>query len=321
MTVVGCGIASSFLTRVMRETRTALARVDFVQAVNLVYHELEANCYDREHEQIWMQGTGIWKKLLDSSIVSDLPVHDIEILDFGSGTGFAAVQLINNLGCARVKSVTIVEPSDRMAKICIDRLGEIGISAVRLASIPDNGYMYDVVSVNSVLHHVPSPVAVISKLGRFVRANGFCIVAQEPNALFHSSFIGGVNIRARSFLANSRRTLAKSEPSLRMQAVSKELVRRDITPVAMKPSDIGFVVDFWVPRPSSPERSMEKLGFTVENINEALGAGFITRRAFTYDFLGKPRVKLPGYIRFIDDLARFIAPQSGQQLAAVFQAS
>ncbi len=241
------------------------------------------------------------------------------MLDFGAGTGFASQQIIEKLGHDRFESITLVEPSDEMARIGLDRLSAFGLPIERVESIPDTESEFEIVCVNSVLHHPPDPVAVINRLGALIARRGLFLVAQEPNVRYHSSLVGVVNRWARRIIGVMRPPGAPSSSNRRMLAVSDELVRRGITPVAMRPAEIGLVVGYWVPRPDHNERSTERLGFGVNAIGEVLGQRFTLTRAFTYDFLGKPRVLLPRLPRFLDFLVGIAFRKNGQQIAAVFQ--
>ncbi len=311
--------SESFLGRILRETGTNLSRDDFIRAVNTVYHELEAEYYDEQHTQIWQQGKGVWNELLNGLTLEGGAGQGINMLDFGAGTGFASLQVIEKFGPERFDSVTFVEPSEEMARIGLGRLSNIGVRTVRVTKIPENDECFDIVCANSVLHHLPDPFSIVTRLGGLLKCRGSFLMAQEPNAGYHSSFVGGVNRMARRIFRVFRRHGPPIRLNQRMLAVSNELVRRGITPAVMNPAEIGLVVDYWVPRPEHSERSTERLGFGIYEITEALGQRFMVKRVFTYDFLGKPTFLLPPGLALLNSLVGSVAPMKGQQLAIRLQ--
>src|SRR5690349_10305790 len=102
--------AVRYLTGLLAEFEPTLPMADLVVAVNKVYHSFEANDYDTAHDEIRAQLPAKWRALL-----AQLPSESrgLRVLDFGSGTGFAAAQALDFFG-PRLAALTCYDPSPEM---------------------------------------------------------------------------------------------------------------------------------------------------------------------------------------------------------------
>ena len=301
------------------DAKTKLSPQDFVQAINLVHHQICANGYDLSHTYIWEQGRQLWCSLLQSV----LPIFDhrkkIRVLDFGCGTGFAAEQVIRFFGPARIEKMVIVEPSSEMLRKAREKLSQLSVQHESLENI--NGLkrgLFDIVCENSVIHHLPNPYEVVESLAKLVDLPGALILAHEPNNRFQNGFIGWLNRTARLLLKIPRTRGHAPKASSDRVKLNNELMKRGIIEVPVPAEDLGMIVDFYVPRPWHPERQHETLGFDYVQLLRIL-PHFSLRAMYTYQHLGKPITQLGNLTRFLDDTLRLLFPANGQELALVLE--
>jgi SAM-dependent methyltransferase len=162
-------------------------RVPFEQLVtevNNLYHRFEAAVYDTTHPE-HRQLPPLWQAMLGRVRLVD-PVRRWRVLDYGCGTGFEAAQVWGALG-PQVDSLTCFDPSPEMLKLCAARLERLGAKAsfhTTWEGVPADGKIYDLVVTNSLLHHLPQPVATLRDLAGRLAANGWWLSGHEPSRRF-----------------------------------------------------------------------------------------------------------------------------------------
>ena len=154
---------------------------DFYWAVNEALHSTEAEVYDAKHASMFVEEAFVLKRLF--SYLPDIP-QKLRFLDVGCGTGlvghFASLYIPD-----RVSSMTLLDPSERMLEEVSQRaeswpfptdlrLGDIFTLATR--------DRYDVVTINSVLHHVVELEAFAARIEALVKPGGLVLTAQDPRS-------------------------------------------------------------------------------------------------------------------------------------------
>jgi len=161
---------------------------DFIEKLNQVYHDLEAKHYDTSHPEIFRREQLRWKKLLDATEFSE--DEELSVLDVGTGTGFAAYQVLSRFSKAKVKCIDISERMLMLAKEKLTRTFPEAEIEFELKSAVQNEFgtdKYDLIIINSVLHHLPQPFMTIRNLSYSLVKGGFFILAHEPNYRFFSN--------------------------------------------------------------------------------------------------------------------------------------
>jgi ubiquinone/menaquinone biosynthesis C-methylase UbiE len=126
---------------------------------------------------------------------------DMEILDFGSGTGLLTLGLL-----PYGARVTAVDASDEMLRVLADKLKSLGIGNVRtrhcdIGKEPLPESEYSLVVSSMVLHHILDVPRTLSLLRRCLRAGGWIALADldsedgsfhpDPTGVFHKGFDRG----------------------------------------------------------------------------------------------------------------------------------
>ena len=182
----------------MKLSKRILQQLDskLVQKINETYHNLENVCYDERHDEILNYEQTFWKKITNKYLITKEP---ITCLDYGTGTGF--VPQIIGPSLKKEDSLISCDVSDKMLKICQDKLKLLSlvcncsfhkIDDGRIP-VPDNSV--DVVTINSVLHHIFDLDCFATECERILKPSGMLIAAHEPNKVMRLPFHGSI-IRA-----------------------------------------------------------------------------------------------------------------------------
>ncbi len=159
-----------------KETQETVSRL-----FNKVYYDLEANIYDDFHPEI-MEGDYQWYLEHLKKIYGKENREPKKILDFGCGTGFVSQILLNSK-----------IPYQKL--VCLDTSKEmLGITKLKLNGVPNvwfvqsldeiKGETFDLIALNSVLHHLPDPGKILCHLDSFLVSGGYIMGGHEPNIHF-----------------------------------------------------------------------------------------------------------------------------------------
>jgi len=169
----------------MRLSKRILQRLDAdrVRRVNEIYHNLENAGYDQLHEDIPQFEESFWREAAGKYIDRRAP---ITWLDYGAGTGFVALSVAEHL---RAEDTLICcDVSGEMLAVCEERLNGKSLPCRCLfekidgKTIPAPSDAVDIISVNSVLHHMFDLDSFAAECERVLKPDGLLIVAHEPNA-------------------------------------------------------------------------------------------------------------------------------------------
>jgi SAM-dependent methyltransferase len=306
---------------------------ELVRRVNEAYHDAEGRAYEDAHPEIFEAEGRRWKAF------GALCVRDrrgpLRFLDIGSGTGFVALQLAPFLRegdvfvCADVSAV--------MLEVCRKNVlaGKFacGFEFVKLeGDLPGAAESVDVVTMNSVVHHVPDHAALFGQVSRLLKKGGRLIVAHEPNGAFYrSAFLRanallteprllagavsrwlGVHELLRKVWGRLRRKTAAHNRTV--EEVNARLLREGVIRAPLTIDQVCRIVDFHVPALGGGGGR----GIDLEALAAAHLPGFRRESFATYNHLGTEggvRRMLRGY----DALLARVFPLSGSTFAAVLR--
>jgi ubiquinone/menaquinone biosynthesis C-methylase UbiE len=179
----------------MKLSKRILRQLDsrVVQKINETYHNLENICYDERHDEILNYEQIFWKNITNKYLIKDNP---ITCLDYGTGTGFVP-EIIGP--CLKEKdSLVSCDVSDRMLTICRDKLRQLSLVCncsfhkIDDGMIPVSDNSIDVVTINSVLHHIFDLKSFAAECERILKPAGILIAAHEPNKVPKLPFHGRI---------------------------------------------------------------------------------------------------------------------------------
>lgn len=148
-----------------------------VKKANIRHHDIEAEFFERAHPE----GSSIYEKskVLESIsfIVENSGTTDL-CVDVGCGTGF-----IPGFELPIYRAVVAIDISSRMIDATLRRLNSDSLNLMICDAdfLPFKNEMADMVSVSSVLHHLPKPFNTMTEMCRILKKRGFLYVTREPS--------------------------------------------------------------------------------------------------------------------------------------------
>ncbi len=185
-----------------------------VQA-NIDLHQKSARYYDQLHPEIFCQSEQSLIEEVLRKILRQIPAEKIKALDLGAGTGNIALKLLK---AKNVESVIAVDLSKEM----LDELEKKASNNINLkiANKPADNFLmddqenYDLITISSVLHHLPDYFATINLILEKLRPNGVFAIFHEPTGEKSKilSFLEWLDIRlfVNLFLRGEIKKIAKS---------------------------------------------------------------------------------------------------------------
>lgn len=158
---------------------------ELVQRVNELYHDQINEDYDDSHPEILMQEEKRWKENFSHVIDSSKPQN---ILDFGTGTGFIPLTVGEflssevNFTCADISQNMLNEAKNNITKNNIKgQFQFVKIEPSIPFKLPFEDNSFDVVMMNSVLHHIKETNQFLNEISRICKKGGKIMIAHEPN--------------------------------------------------------------------------------------------------------------------------------------------
>jgi SAM-dependent methyltransferase len=186
MTIRSGEEAFETIVPIMQRYGAAGSPAGFFEAVNRVFHDVEAHVYDNIHEDMWEGLPAIFDLLVEDAGRSgaQFPAR-ITLLDIGCGTGLATEMFRCTSAGARLAEVCMLDTSATMLEKAKERARnwpeiELRTRLGTLFDVPDEE-TYDVVLASSVLHHIPDLPAFFRQLEPRLRPGGLFVHFQDGN--------------------------------------------------------------------------------------------------------------------------------------------
>jgi len=170
---------------VMQKHRTTCSPEQFHAAVNVTFHEFEAEVYDQEHQDMW-ESVPKQVELLVSDWLAKCPraPDSLRALDIGCGTGLASDSLLKSRVGSKVRSINLLDTSRTMLRRAAERAATWPVPVRQFEGLLDSlpaGEPYDIIVTSSVLHHVPDLTGFFQTVRSMQRPGGVFLHVQDPN--------------------------------------------------------------------------------------------------------------------------------------------
>jgi SAM-dependent methyltransferase len=149
-----------------------------VKRANIRHHDVEAEMFERAHPE----GSSIYERAKVSwslaYVVQNCRARDL-CIDVGCGTGF-----VTAFELPHYKMVVAADISRKMLEVAKRRLGRSELLNFLVCDadfLPFKDGVADLVSVSSVLHHLPRPFSSLKEISRILKRGGFVYVTREPS--------------------------------------------------------------------------------------------------------------------------------------------
>jgi SAM-dependent methyltransferase len=285
------------IEQIVAECRPSVSLPELVTALNLLYHEIEAQRYDQNHDEIWGQELPIFRELVGFAS-HDLKGSRISVLDYGCGTGFGCYQVVQVLDPSKINELFCVDPSQSMLARCKQRLSPLVPGTQYIADVESfcgsDEWVgrFDLVVTNSALHHICAWQDVLRRLLQFLKPEGHYLMGHEPSSRFYANPECQVQYAAflrerrwRRFLGLGnwkrfvRRKLRLESDLLRDTASAA--VQAGLTGSRLPGHIVGELVDYHVPHPRGV-RSAQGLDYEEIASDLTWGLTLVAIRAYAY---------------------------------------
>ncbi|MBN2021480.1 MAG: class I SAM-dependent methyltransferase [Pirellulales bacterium] len=304
---------------------------ELVEQFNRFYHASAARHYDKRHPETRDGLLATWREMLTVGLAS-FERRPLRVLDFGCGTGFEAIRLLENGGDSRIEELVCYDLSPEMLSICRDRLARFSCP-IRIVSdreaLSASGGRFDVLLTNSLLHHLPDPLDTIQRLGSVMSDCAVWLAGHEPSSRFlrnpecrdvltrfQNQWRYRKYLSLRAYVSYAKEILLQGASPAKKAALEAEqrgLVRRK--PPARV---VARLVDCHVPN-SREEVEMGR-GFDVSEMADRLAGQWQLAWSRTYNFMGylSENMLPAAWLRRCRELERRF-PHDGSTFCAVWR--
>ncbi len=288
---------------------------DIVRAVNLAYHEEEAEAYDVRHPEIFKDELGHWRRI--SEEIGRLKAargRPVRILDVGSGTGFVPMRLAPILDAQDEMILTDLSPAMLTQAGRALQAAKFPARVVSCLSdaeaLPQPSGSIDVVTMNSVAHHLPSPEAVFRSVDRLLAPGGLLVIAHEPNLRhFRHPLVGTLDRAIRFLRALKSRRFAAAGPNPFIDRVNARLLAAGTLRRPLSAQRIESIVD--IHSPTAGRVVDAGRGFDPRALAAASFPGYAIVRLETYRHLGKVDAAGRPWLRRLERALERRCPDAG----------
>jgi len=168
-------------------------QIELVKTVNKLYYEIEAESYDNDYCPIFEGDFHWWDYVGDKYIKNFFrSSQKISLLDIGSGTGFVVEVVLRYL--KKEDKVFCYDISPGMIEYAKRKFSKNGINNIDFivgdldSELPFENESIDIITCNSVLHHIPKLDVLSKEVDRILKKSGLFIAGHEPNKCFFDSF-------------------------------------------------------------------------------------------------------------------------------------
>jgi len=173
-----------------------------VKSYNRLYHDTESECYEGIHPEIFDFEARTWRHLIDRAR-DLLGTSNPRCLDAGSGSGYIPRLFAAAVPASRWVCLDISTAMLKRSRQSLSGVATVAHVGGDCESLPLRAASFDVVTVNSVLHHLPHTEQFLGECRRVLRTGGVLAIAHEPNWRHYRnpmlSVSGRVVSRARRF--------------------------------------------------------------------------------------------------------------------------
>jgi SAM-dependent methyltransferase len=311
-----------------------------VLRVNEICHDVEEAEYANRHPEIFQREAERWHRVAERFVAGH--GGPVRVLDVGSGTGFVPMQVGPSLRDGDVLICSDI--SGRMLEVCRRNVQDKGFACrcefLKLdgRSIPLAGGFCDVVTMNSVLHHIPDFALFLGEMDRLLRAGGVLIIGHEPNRRFYQDWRLWYGSRVAGWLLNPRAAAGALLRRLRLidlaramlrpvssnlashrktvDAVNEQLLKEKLIERPLTNDQITEIVDIQSPTAGGIHRER---GIDAREIVEKYLPNFEVAHLETYNHLGDSVDAGGGWAKRWEARLRAKYPESGATMMVVLR--
>lgn len=302
---------------------------EFVEITSNIYHKLESEIYDICHYSIELS-IPHWQKILNN--LETYGKKDLNILDFGCGTGFVTNQIIKSSFFNEEINITCYDLSPDMIQVCKNKFSKCG----RINYLSDKeGFeilkskigKFDIIMCNSLLHHILDHKELFRTFDDSLVDNGIVIIGHEPNKNFYRNII----LQKVSFLFRIQKKIVNkikkvyhnnNNASTDLSLLTyKELLNKKLIDTNFPKNLIQKLIDIHVPMNTFDKQPWGELGFDVEFFKRATKNKFIVQEQVSYNHIKDQQAYKFFLWRNVSKVLEKIFPNDGADVIFVLKKS
>ena len=186
--------------------RTLVVSERLTQRVNELFHDFTREQYEYRHPEIIEQERERWERLANRFLNF---TNYITIVDIGTGTGFVPLTIANSLRegdtfvCSDIsKGILEVAKRNITAQDLKCRFEFVKLEGNVPFRLPFDTRSIDVMTMNSVLHHIKDTDTFLKEVDRSLKPEGLLFIGHEPNKRFYKHRFLHYNYLILSLISN-----------------------------------------------------------------------------------------------------------------------
>ncbi len=271
---------------------------EFVEVVSNIYHQYEASVYDISQISL---SNSVWSWQMALKDIQPSLIKPIRVLDYGAGTGFATLQVLQSPLRALVKEVVCYDLSPAMIDICREKMKAFPhVAFTFLSDVTGRSKLaeekpFDLVVTNALLHHLLEVESFVQHIRQWVAPSGYYIAGHEPNYNF---YVNEKLVEATRKFQQYKRLrqrltwrywmhktgIQKSFHDL-VTLTNQELIKRKLIVSPIPRNYLHKLVDIHVPFGISVNQPWGEIGFQDTKILRWLGNDFEMTGMYTYSHI------------------------------------
>jgi len=181
---------------------------ELVLRVNELFHDLTNDVYSDIHSEMDASEKTRWQRVAGPLLDVD---HPVTVADVGTGTGFVPLTIAGFLKekdrfiCSDISKGMLKAARENIAamKFCC-RFDFMKIESSAPMRLPFETGTVDVLTMNSVLHHVKNTREFLAEIDRTLKPGGVVMIGHEPNRHFHEHPLVWYGYRLLNFVFNPK---------------------------------------------------------------------------------------------------------------------
>ncbi|MBI3046096.1 MAG: class I SAM-dependent methyltransferase [Candidatus Harrisonbacteria bacterium] len=300
---------------------------ELVRRTNELFYNLGGESYDHSHDEIIVLEVPRWKKIAELFLKNSEKKRIV--LDVGCGTGFVPSVICPYL--KRDDEMICADISREILNQCRTKLGQkkfdcnLSYKIYDGTCLPLENYSADVITMNSVLHHIPDTGFFLKEVSRVLKKGGYLIIGHEANALFYKNWIIWTLyrilyvlyhpksifdiLRKRGFLEYDKTILKQGNQEDELTAkINNSLLAEGLINQRLTRLKIDNIVEYYNIR-----------GFTIKDINQYLNFELIFFETYNHLYwVFVEHYKNP-FIVLLNKILGFFYPKDGKNMLLIFK--
>jgi 2-polyprenyl-3-methyl-5-hydroxy-6-metoxy-1,4-benzoquinol methylase len=311
----------------LKNNNVQITTTDFVKTASNIYHKFESERYDYSHFSIELS-IPHWQKVLNN--LPSTQKKNLNVLDFGCGTGFVTNQIIKSKFFSDEINITCYDLSPDMIEVCQSKFSKFQninyLSDREGFEILKNKIgKFDYIMCNALIHHILDHKELFKIFDDSLADNGILIIGHEPNKNFYkNSVLQKVSSVYRIFKRITNKIEKVSAESTPIQKdlnlmTYEELLNKEIIQANFPRQFLPKLIDIHVPMSTLHQQPWGELGFDAAFFEKEAESKFIVTEQSSYNHIKDQQAYKSFFWRFISKILEKAYPNDGADVIFILK--